>query len=83
MSKLQEMRQQRGLTQKELEMVSGIKLKTIRSYEQEKRDINRAELKTLLLLAMVLRCGIDDLISDEELIRLLQVELIYRKKNSK
>lgn len=83
MSKLQEIRQSRGLTQNQLAMISGVKLKTIRSYEQEIRDINLAELKTLLLLAMVLRCGIDELVSDDELIRLLQVELIYRQKRRK
>lgn len=45
-----------GLTQNELAQLSGVSLRMIRAYEQGEQDLGRAEARTLLNLADVLKC---------------------------
>lgn len=66
---LLKMRLRRGLSQDELAKASGIRSMTIRSYEQQTRNIDRATLDTLCSLALALRCGIDDILESETLIK--------------
>lgn len=61
-SRLKQIRKSSGFTQKELAEKSGISLRTIRSYEQSSRSINRAEAGNLILLSQCLHCKISDLI---------------------
>ena len=51
-----------GCTQAELAKRSGVSLRSIQMYEQRNKDINRASAETLLRLARVLGCTMEDLI---------------------
>lgn len=62
MSNLKRIRKLRNLTQGQLSYRSDVKLRTIKSYEQGYRDINKANGKTLKQLASILNCNIEDLL---------------------
>ena len=51
-----------GITQAELAKRSGVSLRSIQMYEQRHKDINKASVETVLSLAKVLGCTIEDLI---------------------
>ena len=51
-----------GCTQAELAKRSGVSLRSIQMYEQRNKDINKASVETVLSLAKVLGCTIEDLI---------------------
>lgn len=61
-TKLKEIREARGFTQKQLSDVSGIKLRTIQLYEQRENDINKAGVNIVSSLAQALGCDIEDLL---------------------
>ena len=61
-TRLQKRRKDAGLTQKELAERSGVKLRTIQQYEMRAKNINKAAAETLLQLAQVLYCNIEDLL---------------------
>lgn len=61
-SKLSLIRKNIGLSQSELSKLSGVSLKSIQAYEQKKKDINKAEVKTVDKLANSLNVEIKDLI---------------------
>lgn len=63
---LREIRESRGLLQEQLAERSGVKVRSIRAYEQGTLDINGAKLNTLLKLAKSLDCKVIDLITDKE-----------------
>ena len=50
-----------GLSQSELAEISGVSVRTIQQYEQRQKSINRAKAETLLRLARVLCCDMEDL----------------------
>ena len=62
MSALKEMRERRGLTQASLAEKSGVNLRVIQAYEQEYKDIKRAQAQTVIQLADALRCDVRDII---------------------
>jgi transcriptional regulator with XRE-family HTH domain len=62
MSALKEMREKRGLTQASLSEKSGVNLRLIQAYEQEYKDIKRAQVQTVIQLADALRCDVRDII---------------------
>lgn len=64
---LQDMRKKANLSQSELAAVSGVKLRTIQTYEIGHRDINGAKLDTLCKLALAMNCTIYDILTDEQL----------------
>lgn len=64
---LKEIRNRKGITQKELSEETKIKLRTIQSYEQKTKNIDNAKFETLMKLSIVLDCGILELLNDEEL----------------
>ena len=51
-----------GCTQAELAKRSGVSLRSIQMYEQRNKDINKASVETVHILAKVLGCTIEDLI---------------------
>lgn len=51
-----------GLTQKQLAVQSGVKLRAIQLYEQNQLDLRRASVSSALALANTLNCTIEDLI---------------------
>lgn len=72
MSKLQELRKVSGLSQAKLAEATGLSLRTITSLEQGQRNINKAELSTLLKLCLALDCRLSDILDDPETLDLLR-----------
>ncbi len=62
-STLKIIRQKRNLTQEELALLSGVNIRSIRSYEQKDNDILKAQGDTLQKLAKTLDCTIEELLS--------------------
>ena len=65
---LKEIRESRGMSQKDLAEATDIPKRMIQAYEQGYRDINGAKLTTLVTFANVLNCSIDQIVTDESLI---------------
>lgn len=61
-TRLQQMRKNSGLSQKELAKLSGVNLRTLQQYELGAKDINKASISSVLALAKVLNCDIKDLL---------------------
>lgn len=61
-SSLKRIRQLRKLTQEQLSVLSGVKLRSIQAYEQCDHDIQKAQVETLHLLAKALDCTIEELL---------------------
>lgn len=63
-SALKRLRQARKLTQEQLAALSGVNVRSIRSYEQGGSDnISKAQGETLLMLAKALNCTVEELLS--------------------
>lgn len=54
-------RKLKGMPQRELAEKSGVALRMIQLYEQRQNNINKAQVSTLLAVAKVLHCEIEDL----------------------
>ena len=67
-TKLQKLRFSKGMSQRELSVISGVVVRSIRSYEQRERDIDSARLSTLCDLCGALDCKMSDIIEDDALI---------------
>ena len=65
-TKLKQIREARGLSQSELATLSGVKKRSVQLYEQRVNDIDRAQAHTLLKLASVLGCDVEDLLEEPE-----------------
>ena len=61
-SVLKETREKIGLSQNELSLMSDIPVRTIRAYEQNKLDLRKAQVDTVVALARALGCSVDYLI---------------------
>ena len=61
-SKLQMLRKNSGYSQRELAELSGVNVRMIQQYEIGAKDINKAAGTTLLTLARILGCEVDDLL---------------------
>ncbi len=59
---LKRYRKRVGITQTELAEKSGVGLRSIQMYEQQKKDINHASVETVYRLAGILGCRVEDLI---------------------
>lgn len=59
---LKEMREKSGMSQSQLSRTAGVNIKTLQSYEQGIKDINRAQVGIVLKLAKALGCTIEELI---------------------
>ena len=59
---LKAMRERLGISQAQLADLSGVPLRTIRSYEQGQNDIRKGTYETLRSLAATLRCEITDIL---------------------
>ena len=60
--KLKDIRESKGLSQRQLADISGVNVQMIQHYEQGVRDINKAQAGTLYKLAQALGCSMEDLI---------------------
>ncbi len=72
MAKLQEVRKGKGLSQGALADSIEMSLRTVTSLEQGVRNINKAELSTLLKLCLALDCRLTDILDDSETLDLLE-----------
>ena len=63
---LKRLRRQAGLSQRELAEKSGVSLRTIQQYEQRKKNINKAQIDTLIPLSKALYCEVRDLLEPLE-----------------
>ncbi len=66
MSKLKRIREERGMTQASLSDKSGVSKRLIQAYEQGYKDINKAQVLTVVRLAKALGCYVTDLIEEVE-----------------
>lgn len=71
-TKLQKIRVKRGLSQSELAEISGIPLRSLQEYEQQ-RTIDNAKLNTLCKLCIALNCKLEDILESKELIAKLKI----------
>jgi len=66
MTNLRRIRLKKELTQKELATLTNIKLSTLQKLDKGSNNINKASVDTVLALARILNCSIEDLLEDEE-----------------
>ena len=59
---IRQLRQEKGLTQKQLSERSGVNLRTLQQYESQSKDINKASGVILLSLAKALDCSVEELL---------------------
>ena len=62
-SSLKFMREDKGMSQSELARESGVPLRNIQAFEMGYRDINKAQVITVLQLAETLECDVYDIIN--------------------
>lgn len=62
---LKRLRQNIGLTQRELAKQAAVPLRTLQQYEQRQKNINKAQAACLARLARSLHCDIEDLLEAE------------------
>ena len=60
-TRLRMYRERMGLSQSELARESGVSVRMIQHYEQRQKDLNKAQMKTIWLLAKALHCSMEDL----------------------
>lgn len=63
-TKLKKIRESKGISQTELSVRSGVKLRSIQMYEQRGNDIDKAQAQTVYKLARALGCGVEDLLEE-------------------
>ncbi len=61
-SRFQEERKKLNLSQKELADQSGVNLRTLQQYELKTKDINKASVSSVIALAKVLCCNVEDIL---------------------
>ena len=64
MTRLRMYRERMGLSQSELARESGVSVRMIQHYEQRQKDLNKAQTRTVWLLARALHCSMEDLMED-------------------
>jgi transcriptional regulator with XRE-family HTH domain len=63
-SRLKFMRTDKGMSQSQLAEASGVSVRLIQAYEQGYKDINKAQVVTVLQLAEALECDVYEIIND-------------------
>ena len=63
---LKRMRRKAGFSQSELAGISGVPLRTIQQYEQRQKNINKAQVEYMLMLAQALCCKVEELVEKVE-----------------
>lgn len=69
---LQKLRRAANLSQSQMAKKAGINLRIYQYYEQGAKDINKAQLSTLLRICNTLECKLADILTDQETIELLR-----------
>lgn len=68
MTKLKMMREKAGLSQSQLAEKTGIHYRTLQYYEQGQMNFDHARVDKILSAAIVLNCGIEDLVENQDII---------------
>lgn len=66
LTNLKRMRRKAGFSQSELAELSGVPVRTIQQYEQRQKNINKAQVEYLMMLAQALCCRVEDLVEKVE-----------------
>lgn len=66
LTNLKRMRQKADFSQSELAELSGVPVRTIQQYEQRQKNINKAQVEYLMMLAQALCCRVEDLVEKVE-----------------
>ena len=61
---LKTLRELKGISRKELADQTGLSYRSIQDYEQGHKDLGAAKARTVLRMAQVLDCSVEDLISE-------------------
>lgn len=77
-TKLKAVRVASGMPQTQLAELADINPRTLQFYEQGSKSFDSARLETIVKVAIVLKCKIDDILESEELIALINE---YRQTN--
>lgn len=72
MTKLKEMRMKAGLSQSQLSDLTGIKLGTLRHYEQGSKNFDHARIDTILKVCLMLNCKFNEIVESEEYVELFE-----------
>lgn len=78
-TKLKAARVKAGLSQAQLAEKTGINIGTLRHYEQGSKSFDNARFDTIFKTCIVLDCQIEDLIENEDFLKLFQK---YNEKHS-
>ena len=70
---LKEIRESRGMSQKDLADKSGIPKRMIQAYEQGYRDINGAKLAKLVTFCIALECHLSEVVDEAQLVKDLKL----------
>lgn len=70
--KLRQARTEKGLSQSQLAAAAGINNRMLQYYEQGVKDVNGAKLSTLLKMCLAMGCRLEDVLTDQETLRLLE-----------
>ena len=65
MTRLQEARKGKGLSQSQLARAAGVPVRTLQELEAGRKNINKSAVMTVLRLADVLGCNIRDILEAE------------------
>lgn len=71
---IQDERLKKGYTQSQLSKKCGIPLSTLQKYENGQKNINNANLSSLVRLCIALECDLVDILTDESLIDLIKIK---------
>lgn len=66
MTKLQAIRINRGLTQREISRLANVNYRTYQLYDQGAKKLDHARLDTILKICAVLDCDIEEIIEEPE-----------------
>lgn len=66
MSRLKEIREKNGLSQKQLAEEMCISVRTLQAYEQGARDFAGARLDTILNTCITLKCSLEEMFTGED-----------------
>lgn len=67
MTKLQSLRKTKKLSQFELSIKTKIPMGSLQAYEQGRKNIDGAKIRTLLDISKALDCRIEDILEDESI----------------
>lgn len=68
MSNLKKIRESRGLSQTQLAKKAELSTWTIRAFDQQTKDINKASFETILNLSLALGCSMSTILTDPKLL---------------